>query len=174
MTIRIELVKSYDYREIFEFEKENRSFFECVLPPRNEGYYQYESFEKIMDQLMAEQEDGLFYMYLIRESMKLVGRINLQISEDDIVKKAELGYRIGKEFQGKGYATKTVNLIVEEALTQLAIKEVHAGTAKNNIGSRKVLENNGFILIGEEKDALMINGTWMDGLLYLKSESSIV
>ena len=33
MSIRIELVNISDYREIFDFEKANRAFFESVLPP---------------------------------------------------------------------------------------------------------------------------------------------
>jgi len=169
MSIRIELVNISDYREIFDFEKANRAFFESVLPPRVEDYYQYESFEKIMDQLMKEQEYGQFYMYLIRENHKLIGRINLQIGEEDHVKKAEVGYRIGEGFQGKGYATKAVKLIIEEASAQLSIKEMVAGTAKNNISSIKVLENNGFILTGEEKNVFKINDACIDGLLYSKS-----
>lgn len=174
MTLRIELVNNSDYREIFDFEKDNRAFFESVLPPRVEDYYQYESFDKIMDQLMTEQENGEFYMYLIRENDQLIGRINLQISEEDNVKKAEVGYRIGEGFQGKGYATEAVKLIIEEASAQFSIKELVAGTAMNNIGSIKVLENNGFTLTGEEKNVFKINDVWIDGLLYSKSISSIV
>jgi len=173
MTLRIELVNISDYRQIFDFEKDNRAFFESVLPPRAEDYYQYESFENIMDQLMTEQENGQFYMYLIRVSDKLIGRINLQISDEDNVKKAEVGYRIGEGYQGKGYATEAVKLIINEASAQLSIKEMVAGTAKSNIGSRKVLENNGFIHIGEEKNVFKINDTWIDGLLYSKAISCI-
>lgn len=167
MIISIELVKKFDYREIFEFEAENKDFFESVLPLRNEGYYQFDSFVTIMDQLMTEQEAGQFYMYLIRDSNNtVVGRINLQINEEEGDRKAELGYRVGKAFQGNGYASKAVKLIINEAFTHLSVMEVYAGTAKNNAGSRKVLEKNGFVMVGEEKDVLMVNGTWVDGVMY--------
>lgn len=57
-------------------------------------------------------------------------------------------------------------MIINEAFTHLSVMEVCAGTAKNNVGSRKVLERNGFVLVGEEKDVLMVNGTWVDGVNY--------
>lgn len=47
--------------------------------------------------------------------------------------------------------------------------EVCAGTAKNNDGSRKVLDRNGFVLVGEEKDFLMVNCTWVDGVNYSRA-----
>ena len=169
MIISIELLKKSDNREVFEFEVENKDFFESVLPPRNEGYYQFDSFVTIMDQLMTELEAGQFYMYLIRDSNNtVVGRINLQIKEEKGVRKAELGYRIGKAFQGNGYASKAVKLIINEAFTHLSVVEIYAGTAKDNVGSRRVLERNGFVLVGEEKDVLMVSGTWVDGVMYFR------
>ena len=167
MIVSVELVKKFDYRDIFEFEAENKDFFESVLPLRNEGYYKFDSFVTIMDQLMTEQEEGQFYMYLIRDSNNtVVGRINLQIKEEKGIRKAELGYRVGKAFQGNGYASKAVKLIIDEAFTHLSVVEIYAGTAKDNVGSRKVLERNGFVLVGEEKDVLLVNGTLVDGVMY--------
>lgn len=98
-------------------------------------------------------------MYLIRENDILIGRINLQISEEDNVKKAEVGYRIGEGFQGKGYATKAVKLIIEEASTQFSIKEMVAGTAKTNIASRKVLEERERLNVMRMNKSILINET---------------
>ena len=62
-----------------------------------------------------------------------------------------------------------MKLIINEAFTHLSVMEVCAGTAKNNDGSRKVLDRNGFVLVGEEKDFLMVNGTWVDGVNYSRA-----
>jgi RimJ/RimL family protein N-acetyltransferase len=59
-----------------------------------------------------------------------------------------------------------VKLIIDEAFTHLSVVEIYAGTAKDNVGSRKVLERNGFVLVGEEKDVLLVNGTLVDGVMY--------
>lgn len=169
MDIKIELVSKDIYHEIFEFEKRNKSYFETILPPRPEGYSQFESFMQIMDKLLDEQKQGTFYMYIMRdEKNRFVGRVNLQIYESDNGKKADVGYRMDFDSQGLGYASRSLNLILEKAFNEIKVLEVTAGTAKDNIGSRKVLEKNGFKEIGEEKNIFKINDKWVDGLLYVK------
>jgi RimJ/RimL family protein N-acetyltransferase len=40
------------------------------------------------------------------------------------------------------------------------------GHQQKNIGSQKVLENNGFKKITKEEKVMKINGEWVDGYLY--------
>ncbi len=174
MNIRIELVSKDTYQEIFDFERKNKSYFETILPPRPEGYCQFESFIKIMDKLLVEQNQGEYYMYIIRDDKnRFVGRINLQIHESENGKKADVGYRIDVNSQGLGFASESVKLILEIAFNELKVIEVTAGTAKDNIGSIKVLVRNGFKEIGEEKNVFKIKDKWVDGLLFSKQNSSI-
>ena len=58
----------------------------------------------------------------------------------------EVGYWLGKEYWGKGIATS--------ALTQFLThhnktRPIYARVAKDNLGSRRVLEKCGFTIIGE-------------------------
>ena len=169
MNIKIELVSKDTYEEIFDFERRNKSYFETILPPRPQGYCQYESFVNIMDKLLMEQNQGTYYMYIIRdEKNRFVGRVNLQICESENGKKADLGYRIDFNYQGLGYASQSVELILEKAFNELNVSAVTAGTAKDNFGSKKVLEKNGFKQIGQEENVFKINDQWVDGLLYLR------
>ena len=59
----------------------------------------------------------------------------------------EVGYWIGKEFWGKGIATKAL----AEFLNQVKIRPIIAHVAKHNIASRRVLEKCGFTFIKEDK-----------------------
>lgn len=59
----------------------------------------------------------------------------------------EVGYWLGKEFWGKGIATRAL----EEFLTQIETRPLYAHVAKHNIASRRVLENCGFVVSGEER-----------------------
>ena len=59
----------------------------------------------------------------------------------------EVGYWVGKEFWGKGIATKAL----AEFLNQVKTRPLVAHVAKHNIGSRRVLEKCGFTLIKEDK-----------------------
>ncbi|MCI0609246.1 MAG: GNAT family N-acetyltransferase [Anaerolineae bacterium] len=58
----------------------------------------------------------------------------------------EVGYWIGKEFWGKGIATKALS----EFLNHVKIRPLYAHVAKHNIGSRRVLEKCGFKMFGME------------------------
>ena len=56
-----------------------------------------------------------------------------------------IGYWIGKEFWRRGIASASVN----EFLTLVQIRPLYAEVANHNIGSRRVLEKNGFALLNE-------------------------
>ncbi len=58
----------------------------------------------------------------------------------------EVGYWLGKEFWSKGIATQAVALFLPELKT----RPLYAHVAKHNIGSRRVLEKNGFSICGED------------------------
>lgn len=168
VNIVIDPITNNNGKEIYEFESNNKEYFESVLPPRPEGYYNLDEFNIIMRELIKECEAGDCYMHIIREttSQKVIGRINLTMINTDHPRKAELGYRISKDECGKGVASEAVAIIKELCRTDYNIKVLEAGTSTENIGSQKVLEKNGFIFLGEEKNVMKINGRWVDGALY--------
>lgn len=60
----------------------------------------------------------------------------------------EVTYWLGKAYWGKGLATQALNLF----LTQVnPTRPMYARAAKDNIGSLRVLEKCGFIIVGEDK-----------------------
>lgn len=176
MSINVESVSFNNMEEIFNFENENRDFFESLLPPRPEGYHVYESFKNIMYEIIYEQSRGKSYMCILRNSDgEIIGRVNLhsiKINQENGEKSAELGYRIGEKHQGKGYASRAVEIIIDNAVKELGLTKVEAGTESTNIKSQKVLLKNGFKKIGEEKSVMKVNGRWVDGLIFEKNIKS--
>jgi RimJ/RimL family protein N-acetyltransferase len=59
----------------------------------------------------------------------------------------EVGYWIGKEYWGRGIATRAL----EEFLKQIETRPLYAHVAKHNTASRRVLEKCGFHVSGEDK-----------------------
>ncbi len=57
----------------------------------------------------------------------------------------EVGYWIGREHWGLGYATAALRLLLEE----VPDRPIFAHVALDNVGSRRVLEHCGFTLVGE-------------------------
>jgi RimJ/RimL family protein N-acetyltransferase len=65
----------------------------------------------------------------------------------EISGKREVGYWIGKEYWGKGIATKALAAFLDHVKT----RPLYAHVAKHNIGSRRVLEKCGFTVLREDK-----------------------
>ncbi|MDD5417523.1 MAG: GNAT family protein [Candidatus Nanoarchaeia archaeon] len=78
---------------------------------------------------------------------KAVGVINLS-SIDWINKNAQIGYWIGKEHWGKGYATEAIKLVLKYGFENMGLHKIYATVFEENIGSKKVLEKNGFCFEG--------------------------
>jgi ribosomal-protein-alanine N-acetyltransferase len=165
--IIINLLEESDERELFTFELKNRAFFEKVGFPREDNYYELNNFNTIIKESIEEQERGLVNIYLIKNHNGMVlGRINLVSIVRGIFNKADLGYRIGEEHQGKGYATSAVKLILDKAVNNHKIHRIEAGTSPDNIGSQIVLIKNGFQFVGRYNKYINKNGKWCDSIFF--------
>ena len=58
----------------------------------------------------------------------------------------EVGYWIGREHWGKGFATAALRLLLEE----IEDRPITAHIVPDNIGSQRVVEKCGFVRVGEE------------------------
>lgn len=167
--ITLEIIERSHAKELLKFEKENREFFEQSILPRADKYYSLENMEKIIEKIIREQEDGVCYMYLIRDKFKeIVGRVNLFSIMRGPFQKAEIGYRIGKRYNGYGYATKAVKLVIDKCFNEYNLHRIEAGTSQSNIGSQIVLIKNKFEIIGRTREVVKINGKWQDGIIFEK------
>ena len=71
----------------------------------------------------------------------LIGGIGLTPAEDDFY---ELGYWLGVEYWGQGYATESVMELLNYAKSNVPCEKFLANVFKENVASVKVLEKNGF------------------------------
>jgi [ribosomal protein S5]-alanine N-acetyltransferase len=143
MDITIEKLHETDAEKLYEFELENRDFFEEMVPSRGDEYYNFENFKKRHQALLDEQAKGLSYFFLIKDKDDLIlGRINI-IDIDKSQKLGHVGYRVGKAYTRKGVASKALKLLIDTMNNQ-GIKQILAKTTINNIASQKVLKKAGF------------------------------
>jgi [ribosomal protein S5]-alanine N-acetyltransferase len=63
MNIKLELLQKKDSELLFQFETENRAFFETMVPSRGENYYPYDQFLRIMEELLSEQVDRKLFFF---------------------------------------------------------------------------------------------------------------
>lgn len=167
MSISIEPLSITDERALFEFEKQNREFFEKLVPGRGDDFYHFEVFQTRHRQLLKEQESGESCFWLIKDEVgTILGRVNLfdiNLTEQT----AEIGFRVGSEYGNKGIASQALRLLLK-AHSDLTLK---AKTTTNNLASQKVLEKAGFKVVTIDENSFEMNGQQLRFIFYFRKSN---
>ncbi|QIH10816.1 MULTISPECIES: GNAT family N-acetyltransferase [unclassified Pseudomonas] len=155
-----------DLNDLLAFEEENRAFFEASINARPPSYYSSEGVAQAIVQAQQDAEADRGYQFLIRESGLLVGRINLHRVQRPYFNCAELGYRVGARFTGRGIAKNAVTQVLQRAFEELRLSRIEANARPENIGSVRVLEASGFSRYGHSRRSFQLHGQWFDRLHY--------
>ena len=111
-------------------------------------------------------KDGLFRAIVVND--KVVGNISIEQKTDVYCKDCEIGYMLLTDYYSKGIMTEAVRLICEEAFNELDIVRITGLVYAPNTASQRVLEKNGFIKEGFQKDAAYKDEKIYDLFLYGK------
>ncbi|MBG9590182.1 GNAT family N-acetyltransferase [Cytobacillus firmus] len=169
MDISLENIQIKDAESLFEFELENRTFFEKMLPSRGDNYYDFEFFKSRHKALLDEQTQGGSYFYLIKnKNGSILGRMNL-VDIDETQNLGHVGYRVGKRYIGKGIASKALKLLLKTA-NEKGLDKIKAKTTINNKASQIVLEKNGFKYISTSDEVFEIAGQSLKFVYYIWSK----
>ena len=82
------------------------------------------------------------------------------------LKVAEIGYWIGKEFQGKGIMTRVCRYLVDYAFSKLNIDKIEISAAEKNLRSRAVCERIGMQLEGIITNREKVGDQILDHAIY--------
>lgn len=126
-------------------------YFEINSNPENNlfnpaGAMSYEKAKRSFEIILEHWNENKFGVWAISEMHNPnyvigFGGINYKHFNDEI--KLNLGYRIDKEFWGRGYATELANSAIDFAFNELNINEIYALVRPTNLASIKVLEKCG-------------------------------
>jgi len=133
-----------------------------------EEIFFYEDELEWYEALRREKKHEKVFAILENSSRSLVGLIGLH-RIDHHNGRAELGYFIGREHWGYGYASEAVRLALEYAFEWLNLRKVYARVYAPNEASIKVLEKNGFELVGRLRKHHHVPGYgFVDELIFEK------
>ena len=99
----------------------------------------------------------------LNETEKIIGEIWIYLIEND--RMAKLAIRIGKQYQGSGYASEAINAMVKFCFENTELQRIWTDVDVRNIASIKVLEKCGFTKEGTIRQGKMVS-TWCDYHLY--------
>ena len=92
-----------------------------------------------------------FVYWLFDEDIPVgIGKIRLGLNEQSRKLGGNIGYAIDPLHRGKGYATILLGLLLKKA-RELEVNEILLTVEKSNPSSRRVIEKNGGVLVGENE-----------------------
>lgn len=122
--------------------------------------------------LKFNQPESWFQLVIIeKHSYEIIGDIGIHFIGDDGFQ-CELGCTLNKLHQGKGYATSAMKITIDYLFNKLNKHRITGSVDPKNSDSIKLLERLNFRKEAHFKESLLINGEWVDDIMYgiLKSE----
>jgi len=160
------LVAATDAEALAGVLRRNREAMASIEPRRPEVYFTTKGQRAIIQDALRRYAEGLAFPRVILDDETVVGRINLSEILLGPARRAELGYYLDTEAQGRGLATRAVEEIVGLAFGRLGLHRIQAATRLDNTASQRVLERSAFDRVGIARDYLRVGGAWHDHVLY--------
>ena len=114
----------------------------------------YQSFEKdkVFELAVQRREDG--------KVMGLAGFIRRD------PRQGEIGWALGSEYRGQGYATEAARALLDYGFGTLGLHRIHADTGSDNHPSRRVMERLGMKREALLRDTVFEDGKWLGRYIY--------
>lgn len=163
--ITLRLINSSDLRSIHKLHSlpETDKFNTLGIPKNSEET------QSIIESWIAEHnlDEIKNYTFAIiqKQTDEFIGLFGLKLSNKKY-KKGEIWYKIHPNYWRKGFATESVNLVLDYGFNTLNLHRIQAGCAVDNIGSIKVLEKVGMIREGRGRQLLPLRSGWSDNFEY--------
>lgn len=117
--------------------------------------------EKWFENYCADKSSMIFSI-IREEDHEFIGIMSLN-NIDHFHQRAELGSLIGeKKYWGKGYATESLNLLLEYGFNELNLNKVYSYIYSDNKGSIKKNQKNGFEIDGTLREHAFGEGRYKD------------
>jgi [ribosomal protein S5]-alanine N-acetyltransferase len=136
-------------------------------------YLPYSSWQDMADaeawygRIMALQEKGDTFQFVmtLRDHNDAIGTCLLfRLAEQSA--RAEIGYALGRDHWGKGYALEAMSALIDRAFSDLSLHRLEAEIDPRNAASAKVLGRMGFVKEGLLRERWRLKGETTDSALY--------
>lgn len=112
-------------------------------------------------------EPGTWFQLVIieKKTQKIVGDLGIHFF-DNPNKQVEIGCTLNKDFQDKGYATESIKAVIDYLFKKLNKHRIIASIDPDNKKSIRFFERVGFRKEAHFVESLLMNGKWVDDLIY--------
>ncbi len=135
------------------------------IPPSGLDLYSAEAFDRELETHNTDAQQR--WLITERATHAIVGRIALTNIERGPFQNGRFGYWCGVGFEGKGFMTQAMQLVVSHCFRPLehgglGLHRVSANIMPTNTRSRALLQRVGFVKEGYSEKYLQIQGRWED------------
>jgi RimJ/RimL family protein N-acetyltransferase len=110
------------------------------------------------------EEDQCFDLALERtKDGKVIGLVTLVRRKH---RKGEIGWALGIDHRGKGYATEAGRALMTYCFQVLGLHRIEARTISSNTKSWRLMDRLGMVREARLRDAVSRDGEWLDTLIY--------
>lgn len=131
------------------------------------------TFFQMVRLLNREARAGRSYSFLIWSGANLIGQVTMGGVLFGALRGAHIGYWIDRNFANKGLTTQAVKLVSGFGFTELGLHRIEINVRPENAASCRVAEKAGFIMEGQRKAFLHIDGAWRDHICFVKNNELI-
>ncbi len=164
--VRVRPARAEDAGQLATLYRDNRAHLAPFEPFRDEEFFTEPGQATRLAALLAEQEQGRAYPYVIEADGRLAGRVTVTNVARGPFCSGSLGYWVAAAHTGRGVATLAVGHVVSDCFTVRELHRLEAATLVDNLASQAVLRRTGFTLIGRAPGYLHIAGQWRDHVLF--------
>ncbi|KIA84060.1 GNAT family N-acetyltransferase [Flavobacterium sp. AED] len=112
-----------------------------------------------------ENNEGINWGITLKNAPKIIGIIgHYRIKTENF--RAEIGYMLLPEFNGKGIMPEAVKEVVDYGFNVMKLHSIEAIIDPENFGSEKVLQKNGFVKEAHLKENEFYDGRFLDTVIY--------
>lgn len=107
----------------------------------------------------------LCWAIVLKENQRFMGKIQMEEWSDENHRTA-VGYRLGKPYWGKGYATEALRAVITYLFLETTVNRISASTWSDNTASARVLEKAGMRFEGLARQRRFAKGAFRDVKFY--------
>jgi len=162
--MRLRSVRSDDAQAIFEYRSDAiTNKYQGWIP---ETINDVDDFLKNKVTAAIDVIDTWHQLVIIEKKRnELVGDIGIHFLDAE-KKQVEIGCTLNKNFQGKGYATEAIKATINYLFNTLKKHRIVTSIDPGNTKSIALVERLGFRKEAHFKESILINGEWVDDLVY--------
>lgn len=162
----LRLAERDDASQIVDYFERNREFFRATDPVRPPEFFSPEFWAEQADRALQEfYRDSAVRFFLFGQNGRVLGTANYTQIFRGPFQACYLGYGLDEMEQGKGIMTEALESSIAYMFDEFGLHRIMANYMPHNAKSAAVLKRLGFVVEGQARDYILINGEWRDHVL---------